>query len=133
MPSYTKEQQLKRPRQPKHKAWEGKESVLQSQCEEYLKVRRIPFSRVPDAAYRSIFAQPGIPLHIRSQIASCLRGLPDLTIYQKDGEYNRCLMVELKTARGRLSQSQKHWAEHCNVAVVRSFEDFQQLVDKFIG
>jgi len=129
MLSYTKEQQLKRPRQKR----EGvkKEAVLQSQAEAYLKLRNIPFIRIPDSAYAVIFGQQRMSNKDKAFLASFLKGLPDLTIFKKHGDYNLSLCIELKSKDGKLSHHQQHWSERVRTVVIRTFEEFVKAVDEF--
>lgn len=107
------------------------ESSLQRQCEEYLDLHRITYIRVPDAIYKAIFGTTDIKPHIKRLISSFIKGLPDLTILIKGVKYNQALCVELKTSKGKLSQGQKSFAKNVNVHIVRSFEDFEKLVNAF--
>lgn len=61
------------------------------------------------------------------------RGWPDLTLVLPCGTV---LFVELKTPRGRLSELQKHVigkleANNANVYVIRSIDEFRQLLRTF--
>ena len=130
MIGYSKQDQLTRPRQ-RQKADKGKEAELQRKCEEYLKLKRIPFIRVPDAVYKVIFANQHLPIHHRTLIASFIKGLPDLTIFRKADPYNIALCIELKSAKGKLTHHQKHWADQVTTVVVRSFDEFIRVVEEF--
>jgi len=114
------------------KAWECRESALQRQCEEWLTIKNIPFIRIPDAVYKSIFANRNINPRLKRLVATFIRGLPDMTILRPDGQYNQALVIELKTKKGRLTQGQKDFAKGVNVSVIRSFEDFTATVEKFM-
>ena len=86
MRSYSKQDQLARPRQ-RQKADKGKESDLQRKCEELLEWKHIPIIRIPDDAYRVIFANPHINNRDRAIISRFLKGLPDITMFRKLAEF----------------------------------------------
>ena len=109
------------------------ESVLQRQCEEYLNMRSIQFIRMPDTAYKAIFANPKLSGRDKALISSFIKGLPDITILEPiTDDYSMSLCVELKSAKGKLSQGQKNFGKRVPVKVVRSFEEFEALVNKFM-
>jgi len=109
------------------------ESVLQRQCEEYLNVRGIQFIRMPDSAYKAIFANPNLKSKDKSLISSFIKGLPDITILEPiTDEYCLSCCIELKSAKGKLSQGQKNFGRRVPVKVVRSFEQFESEVNKFM-
>ena len=112
------------------KAIYDNEAALQRKCEAYLDWMHIGYIRIPDALYRIIFgALSNVTPSLRSLISSFIKGLPDLTILFPDGRY---LCVELKTKKGKMSQGQKTFAKKVpQVVIVRSLEDFKELVDNF--
>lgn len=111
--------------------WQGKESDLQKQCEEYLTYfPNIAVIRIPDAAYRAIFAS-NLSAWIKRIISKYLKGLPDLILLRQVGAKTFALCIEVKTEKGKLSQGQKHFGSIVNVQVIRSFDDFVEAVKKF--
>lgn len=129
---YTKAEQTGKSRQRKRaeKALKIPESSLQSICDEYLDTLGITYLRIPDALYRAIFASHSIKPYIKKMISDYVKGRPDTTILHPDGRY---LCVELKSAKGKQTQGQKNFAKRIPVTVVRDFDTFQKIVDKFIG
>ena len=120
-----------------YKAIVGKESDLQSQCENYLIAQQVVFTRIPDAIYKSVFGYGGnIPPYIKKLISSMIKGVPDLALHKPlpGTPYCITLFVELKTEKGKLSQGQKHFRDKLNgnVTICRSFEQFEDLVIKFM-
>lgn len=115
------------------KASNDSEQALQRQCEEMLKYHPdIAVIRVPDAAYKAIFANQTIPSWVRALIARFLKGLPDLILLRADGEtYCKAVCVELKTKKGKQTQGQKKFARIVPVHVCRSLEHFEQIVKDF--
>jgi len=109
------------------KALDIPESALQEQCEQYLKILRIPFIRIPDSIYRLINSGK-IPINVKLKISQYLKGLPDLTILFK----NKYLCVELKSKKGKQTQGQKNFQKTVgdNYYLVRSFDAFRSLVDE---
>lgn len=111
--------------------WQGKESDLQRQCEQYLELfQNIATIRIPDAVYRAIFASSLHP-KIKRLISGYIKGLPDIILLKEKNGVTQALCVELKTETGKMSQGQKAFAKIVTVHVVRSFESFVELVDKF--
>lgn len=117
----------------KHK-WQGAEDELLNQCEDFLAYHPdLAIIRFPDAAYRAIFGMESkLPQWVKALIARYVKGIPDWTILKdrNDGSVS-ALCVELKTAQGKLSQGQKHFAQIVTVHVVRDFEAFVKLIDDF--
>jgi len=119
------------------KAMTGKESDLQSQCENYLTAQQITFTRIPDAVNSAIFGYgSNIPPYIKRLISSMTTGVPDLALHKAIGDtpYCRTLFVELKTKKGKMSLGQKKFRDKVdgNVTICRSFEHFTDLVTKFM-
>ena len=108
---------------------------LQKQCEEYLQYLNIPYIRIPDWLYYSVFGkQSNVEPKIKRFISKYLKGLPDIMIFKRDeNSYNKALFIELKNKYGKLSQGQKNFAKQLNLLVVRNFDDFKKEVDKFVG
>ena len=122
---YTKTQQVGRSIQNYgNKVDDVKEETLQSQCEEYLKLQRLPYIRIPDGLLAFV-ARTGQP-PIKKLVEKYLKGLPDLTIFLPDGKY---ICVELKSKTGKPTQGQKNFAKIASVYIVRSFDDFCSLVE----
>jgi hypothetical protein len=109
-----------------------KEKDIQAGVESYLIQKQYDFIRVPDAVYRVIFSAMSIPLHIKGQISSFLKGLPDLQVVKKYRQYNLSLFIELKTKRGKLSQGQKKFARQLNVVVCRSVDEAIKEIEQFM-
>lgn len=111
-----------------------KESVIQKQAEAYLDVLKAKYIRIPDEAYRVLFATPSVPAWVAARLSSFFKGLPDLIIIKPSrGAYNDCLLLELKAKTGRLSQGQKKWHQGVNVQTADSFESAKIIIDDFYG
>jgi hypothetical protein len=107
------------------------ESVLQNQCESYLEQCQLTYIRIPDGLNKAIFGEEStLPIKIKVMIAAYTKGLPDLTVLHADGRY---ICIELKTEVGKLSLNQKTWSRPIieNYYVIRSFEDFYTLINKW--
>lgn len=119
------------------------ESGLQTECEGYLDDNLIEFFHWPDqlnsflyGPHLAQFLSKNRTLYnwmqgIRKLISKYVLGFPDLAIFKMKGEYNSCLFVELKTKKGTLSQAQKKFAKHNNVALVRDFDTFVKIVTEW--
>lgn len=114
--------------------WQGEESDLQKQCEQFLEYcPDIAVIRFPDAAYRAIFGfGSNLPDWIKKLIASYVKGIPDLTLLKNKADGTvAALPVELKKDDGKLSQGQKKFAGIVTVYVIRDFESFVEMVEDF--
>lgn len=65
-----------------------------------------------------------------------LAGVADLILLQRRGGYG-ALLIEMKTAGGRQSQSQKEWQAHVEAdgyryVVCRSLDEFMAVVEKYL-
>lgn len=132
---FSKEAQTgRKPKEPKRKtSLPGQsEKDLQRMCEELVKVYGLANVRIPDSAYKAIFANRNVDQFSRIHIAMFLKGLPDLIILKPDGDYNKALCVELKVGTNKLSQGQLKFASKANVHLIKRFEDFEQLLKEFL-
>ena len=98
-----------------------KESTLQDECENHLKVQGVSYLHIPQSAYQ----------HRRSK--SVLAGWPDLMIFEPSEKYNRSLFIELKKKGGKPTGHQKRKARRLNVMLIDNFEDFKEQLDNFLN
>jgi hypothetical protein len=111
------------------KATTDTEDALQRQCEQYLRARKIDYIRIPDWIYRLVINSP----KLRKWVSQYFKGLPDLMIFRLwSSPYNLALFVELKKKGGQLSQGQEALGRRLNVLVIREFELFVIVVEKFL-
>ena len=111
------------------KAMTQTEADLQRQCEEYLALNKLQFIRLPDAVYKHRSVSPVL----QKIIAEYWRGLPDLTVLKPhDDKHCLACCIELKSKSGKLSQGQKNFARKLPTYVCRSFDDFVNIIEKFI-
>ena len=115
------------------KAIKYKESQLQKECEEWLESEKIVYLRIPEEVTRLCSPQSKVTQHVKNSISKYLKGWPDLMIFDPDEFFNRCLLVELKSKKGRMSQSQKNLARKVHVLEIRSLEDFVANVERFLN
>ena len=100
---------------------------------EYLDLIQANYIRIPDELYFMIFGNNITPTWIKKIISKFIKGIPDLIIFKKGTDItNICLWMEAKSKKGKLSQGQKNKAKGLNLIVFRSFEDFKNIVDKFL-
>jgi len=97
---------------------QGQEGELQRQCQEWLNEQDIKYIRIPDEAYRR-------------KISRTIKGVPDFIIFKRKEKYNQTLFIELKTMTGHLTQAQRAFASRLNLHIIRCFESFVELVNKF--
>ena len=103
------------------------EAAIQTMTEAYLNVRGVAYFRVPDAAYRAIFAGSA-STGTKVEAAAYLKGFPDLMIF-RNGKY---LALELKRDGGKMSAAQRRWRDAVGTQTAFSFEEAQAAIDKFL-
>ena len=112
------------------------EGELQALCEKYLEMAGILYTRVPDNLWNFIMGTRKSTnkntTAMRMSAIKYLAGVPDFLIF---GQYPNgeaaCLLIELKTEKGKLRASQVEFAKSTTVYVVRSFQDFVSIVEKW--
>ena len=127
MNPYPKTKQTNNTKTVHGKADKGKEDVLQSQCEEYLKYMNIEYWRIPDNCWRWVMGFA--PVHIKTLFSRYFKGKPDMTVLLPSGQY---LNIELKSKSGKLTQGQENFAKRSELHIVKSFDVFKELVDSGI-
>ena len=121
---FSKNAMLRKPiDETKHKASSDPEEILQNQCEEILRIKKVQYIHIPNALFR---------LKI-SWINKLFKGLPDLIIFDRGEKFDRVLFVELKRDIGKATGGQKTFARYFHVYIKRSVEDFVELLEEFLG
>ena len=108
------------------------EKEIQAQVEAYLRTLGIKPIRMPDALYRSIYANRSVSMHVKSQIASHIAGLPDLIIPLITEKGTLILPLELKAVGGKLGPKQIKWQKHLGTVTAYSTEEAIKLIDDFL-
>lgn len=105
------------------------ENPLQMQCEEYLRIRGLPFIRIPDSVLATV--RNSRNHKDKRDVTKYLAGLPDLTVFFLSGRY---VGIELKT-RSKQTTAQKRWQRQIgdNYMIVRSFDAFVMLINTLMG
>jgi len=104
------------------------EDWLQKICEQYLSLKKIKYIHLPKGAQRFIWNKKfGIPVHIAMEASKALKGVPDLILFGLDGTYQ---LIELKSAKGKLTEGQKEWKNY-GLKLFREFDEFQKFVDEW--
>ena len=109
------------------------EKDIQREVDNYLTVLGVKPIRIPDALFRSIYANSTVRIHIKTQIANSIAGLPDLMIPKLTDKGLLMLPLELKTQTGKLGQKQVKWQKVLGTKVARSFEEARVIIDEFLG
>ena len=110
-----------------------KERALQDSIEKYLNLKKIVYVHIPDDVYRLIFGNKTTKnIGAKSRVSKAIKSVPDLMIFKKDGEYNKSLLIELKTPKGKLSQGQIEFKENLNVFVLRDFDSVIKEIERFL-
>ena len=118
---YTKEIQTGRKViESEDRAFNGKESELQKQCENLLKQLNITYVRIPDSVYKTG--------RMKGKA-----GIPDLIILRESGDrFPNVLLVELKNKYGKMTQAQKNFSRKVTVHLIRNYKTFEKIVVEFI-
>ena len=83
---------------------------LQRPAEALLNRLGIKFVRVPSAVWMCISPKnKAISPVLKNEIIKHLKGLPDLIVVSPTG---KCILIELKSAHGKLTPEQKAWQEY---------------------
>ena len=139
MPSYSKNKQTgnRKITVDEYKKKYDKEVKLQRDCEQWLDQHGIQYLRIPEEV--TGLCSPTHPArvsqHIKNMISKHFKGWPDLMIFNPANEtnYNTCLLVELKSKKGAMTQGQKNLARKLNVLEIRSLEDFIANAERFLN
>jgi len=107
----------------------NEEDILQHQVEAYLRVKRLKFIHIPKQLQRYLWGKGrgSIPIHIAMMASKAFKGLPDLFIF--DG--TQCLIMELKSAKGVLTEEQNGWIEN-GLVICRTFDDAKSKIDHWM-
>ena len=106
------------------------EEELQDKVEDLLTYYGLQYVHVPGNLQR--YLRTRAPAHIAAEASRAFKGMPDLLVFSADGDYNVCLLLELKTEIGKLSQSQKDWSNGLNLSVAYGFEEAKEILEKFV-
>lgn len=116
-----------------HKSHNDEEHRLQCDCVTWFRVQ------YPDLV---LFAPPNggrrdIVTGARLKAEGVVAGVADLILLEPNANYH-ALCIEMKTAKGRQSDSQKAWQEAVTkhgylYVVVRSFDDFRTLINNYLS
>jgi len=106
----------------------GKESDLQSLCEQYLEARNLLYLHIPAHLLEALFASPAVPVWIKKAVKRYIAHWPDLIIF-RSGSY---LAIELKTARGRTTRGQRERIKALEGHVVRDVDEFIRVVGNWL-
>ena len=98
------------------------ESELQKDCEAWLRKEGIWFFHIPASAYRE------------RKAGHALLGIPDLLVFvpNKQDKFNRSVLFELKSAKGKTRTGQERVGRKVNVFVIRSFAAFVDIMKEFL-
>ena len=105
------------------------ESVIQTQCQEYLEIRRITYFHLPDGIFGFVASAPAIPSWFRAWFMKAFAARPDIVfdLPVKD-HYSLSFRVELKTAKGRTHGPQTREVAAGRWALCRSLDEFVAVV-----
>lgn len=104
------------------------EATLQKSVEQYLKLVGLTYVHIPASIQRYIWAKSSrVPIHIAAEASRAFKGVPDLMIF---GGAGRCLVMELKAPKGKLTPEQAKW-ERLGLVVCRTVEDAVSKIEDF--
>jgi hypothetical protein len=105
------------------------EAELQDKVEDILLDLDLQYVHIPGNLQR--YLRTRAPAHIAAEASRAFKGMPDLLIFSKHEEYNVCLLLELKTEIGKLSQSQRDWSKGLNLHVAYGIEEAKNILSEF--
>jgi len=104
------------------------EADLQKQVEAYLRLVGLKFVHIPGSLQRYIWTKSSrVPIHIAMQASRAFKGVPDLLIFKGDG---KCLIMELKAPKGKLTTEQEAWLK-LGMVVCKSLDDAIKIIDEW--
>lgn len=118
-------------KEPVFQAYDGPESDLQNQLDDFLAAYRIWSIRIPDAVWRWIAWKA--PQGVKKWWRGIFGGIPDvLPMLRVSDKYMLCAPIELKNKAGKLHGKQKHWeGREISVQISRSPDESIAIVDQF--
>ena len=124
---YSKQKQAGRySRKKRQVADNTPEKTIQQAVEYILKLNHIKYIHIPEdlQRYLKLYA----PMNIKKIASNALKGIPDIIAFMGD----KCLLLELKSGKGRLTQGQREWHRGCNVHVTHGMDEALNVVNKWI-
>lgn len=113
-------------KKPKAKGVTEPESAVQEKAEAYLEAIGMRYIHIPAPL------QHWIRFHCPAWIAKLasiyLKGIPDLVIFHQNGRY---LLLELKTEKGTVSQSQESWSKGLKLEVAYGWIEAEKILKDF--
>jgi len=104
------------------------EKMIQAEIECLCHLKGLRFIHIPDGVLGYLArANP----QVRALISKYFCGIPDLLIFAPAEKYNYCLMLELKTEAGKLSQGQKNWHRGQNVITAYGLNEAKTALLEF--
>ena len=108
------------------------EKVIQAEVNSYLRTIGVRPIRMPDELFRTIYANESVRIHIKTQIANHIAGLPDLIIPKITEKGTLILPLELKAIGGKLGPKQIKWQRELGTVVAHSTEEAIKLINDFL-
>lgn len=123
---------IRKPRKPANPKVSEPEITLQERAEELCDLLGLRYTHVPGNLQR--YLRMGAPAHIAAIASRAFKGQPDLCIYKRgNGEWADCLLLEIKTEAGTLSQGQRNWHKGLPVHVTHGWADTEAVIRRFAG
>ena len=112
----------------KRKATEP-EKAVQHKVEAILDDLGLQYVHVPGSM--QMYLRTRAPAWIAKIASDAFKGMPDLLIFSAYKDYNICLLLELKTEAGTISQSQKSWNKGLNLHVAYGYDEAVEIINDF--
>ena len=118
--------------QPANPKVTAPEASIQEQAEELLDALGIRYIHIPANLQR--YLRVTAPPQIAAEASRAFKGLPDIVAFrQGSGAYADCLLLEIKTEAGRLSQGQVNWHRGLPVQVTHGWAETKAAILQFAG
>jgi len=118
------------------------EKAIQKQANDLLDAHRIRYLRIEDWVWTWLngchvelngcggtVLKKNVPIEILTELTRRFGGMPDNVCLIPAGKYCLALMMELKSAKGKIHGRQKHWPA---VQISRSPDETIEMVNQFI-
>jgi hypothetical protein len=116
----------KRIKRPLTKGVTEPEKAIQERAEYYLDAMGMRYIHIP--SYMQKWILDFAPGFIKKVASIYLKGIPDLVIFHQNGRY---LLLELKTEKGTVSQSQESWSKGLKLEVAYGWVEAEKILKDF--
>ena len=132
MPDHLKKPKDKKKPRAKARPQDGySEAEIQRAMENLFTIKGYKYFHIPDAMLGCVARNSNFKL--KNMVSNAVKGLPDLLVFSPSEIYNHCLLLEVKTLKGKLSQGQINWHKKANVIVTYGMDEALSVGNEFIN